>query len=724
MSAGRFFWVFAVVVLLCAGFPSGGWCSQVPSDNHVEMGKLVERAFGEALSALDTPLCRNHSLIFRQHLRNFTLWAVQMFDASAKFPRGVVSGNVYNMGDFDECLAVRGPVGIKGQYCLARVDVEEEGALKEARQSVQGTADPFTLEYSPLASAWEKVEYKGDRSKHRRDQIFWAVCSPASCSTEDVRAALDAVVRPLARAYGANASVVVDEKLCEGPALNQGQRDWTPIDCVFVIICALIILWSISATAYDFKRTETKGEKPGKDPILKALFLCFSAKKSFTKLPHLTSNADGLKVIFGLKVLSMFVVILGHKYGTSIGGAATNVDSIEESNRVVLHMLTMHADLVVDTFFCLGAFLLAYATMRHSEQYGSPPVAVMVFFRYVRLTPAYALVIFFYACVLNKLGSGPLWNSTVALDAQACADNWWTNLLYVSNYVKTNEMCMVQSWYLPCDTHFFVIGALLMSLLHRRPRVGFAALALTTAASIAAPFALTLHNKHDATVLFYRDFLFDPRASAYFNDVYIKSHMRAGPYFAGIIGGYLFYRFRLYERKIPKLWAWLLFLLATCLLNAVMFSGAIFYMPGRPDTPLEDATYAALQRFVWGGATCMLLIALASGRIPIVSRILEWTPFVILGKLTYCAYLVHFIFQLFVLGGDRNPKYITNYYMFLLSAGEIVFVFFFALLLYLLVEAPFRDIAKLIIFKGGEFPSKKTTDKNEPAAVAAPADGV
>ncbi|XP_071455245.1 nose resistant to fluoxetine protein 6-like [Hetaerina americana] len=353
--------------------------------------------------------------------------------------------------------------------------------------------------------------------------------------------------------------------------------------------------------------------------------------------------------------------------------------------------------------------------MRHSEQYGNPPVSIMVFFRYIRLTPAYTLVIFFYACILNKMGTGPLWNSTVALDTEACINNWWTNILYVSNYVNTNAMCMVQSWYLPCDTHFFIIGALLMTLLHRRPRVGQVALALTTLASIAVPFAVTLAKHHDATVLFYRDFLFDPRSDVYFNDVYIKSHMRAGPYFAGLIGGYLFFRFRLYEVKIPKPWAWGMFILGNILLQVVMFSGAIFYMPGRPYDPLESAFYAALQRFAWGVGICLLLIALSSGRIAFISKVLEWTPFVVLGKLTYCAYLVHFIFQLFSLGGDRSPKYVTNYLMFLLTAGDISFVFFFALLLYLMVEAPFRNIAKLIIFKGGDYPTKENSAESSGA---------
>lgn len=48
-----------------------------------------------------------------------------MYDASAKISSGVLSGNINNFGDFDECLNVRSPMnGASGQYCLAYVNVD------------------------------------------------------------------------------------------------------------------------------------------------------------------------------------------------------------------------------------------------------------------------------------------------------------------------------------------------------------------------------------------------------------------------------------------------------------------------------------------------------------------------------------------------------------------------------------------------------------------------
>jgi len=61
----------------------------------------------------------------------------------------------------------------------------------------------------------------------------------------------------------------------------------------------------------------------------------------------------------------------------------------------------------------------------------------------VRLTPPYAFLIFFYATLFSRLGSGPLWNEWVGKNRDYCMANWWTNLLYVNNYMNVQEMVIV-----------------------------------------------------------------------------------------------------------------------------------------------------------------------------------------------------------------------------------------------------------------------------------------
>jgi hypothetical protein len=67
-------------------------------------------------------------------------------------------------------------------------------------------------------------------------------------------------------------------------------------------------------------------------------------------------------------------------------------------------------------------------------------IVVVTIISLVRLTPPYAFLIFFYATMLSRLGSGPLWNQWVGRNRDYCVANWWTNLLYINNYINVQEM--------------------------------------------------------------------------------------------------------------------------------------------------------------------------------------------------------------------------------------------------------------------------------------------
>lgn len=56
-----------------------------------------------------------------------------------------------------------------------------------------------------------------------------------------------------------------------------------------------------------------------------------------------------------------------------------------------------------------------------------------------RLTPAYAFILLLHATWLPKLQDGPLWPRGAEVERNFCRRNWWTNLLYVNNYVNADE---------------------------------------------------------------------------------------------------------------------------------------------------------------------------------------------------------------------------------------------------------------------------------------------
>ena len=57
---------------------------------------------------------------------------------------------------------------------------------------------------------------------------------------------------------------------------------------------------------------------------------------------------------------------------------------------------------------------------------------------FFRLTPAYGLIMLLLSTILLHMGSGPLW-AFMDREAEKCEAYWWTNLLYINNFIHADE---------------------------------------------------------------------------------------------------------------------------------------------------------------------------------------------------------------------------------------------------------------------------------------------
>lgn len=53
--------------------------------------------------------------------------------------------------------------------------------------------------------------------------------------------------------------------------------------------------------------------------------------------------------------------------------------------------------------------------------------------------PVYGLMIAFHAFVLLHLADGPLWKKIAVQESEYCRQNWWSNLLFINNYVDADH---------------------------------------------------------------------------------------------------------------------------------------------------------------------------------------------------------------------------------------------------------------------------------------------
>lgn len=76
---------------------------------------------------------------------------LEVFDASTKFPSGILSGNTFDFGNYDECIGINVQLDddiIKGQYCLPKITIEIPDI---SRIKSTGTEDNFI-------STWSKIQ--------------------------------------------------------------------------------------------------------------------------------------------------------------------------------------------------------------------------------------------------------------------------------------------------------------------------------------------------------------------------------------------------------------------------------------------------------------------------------------------------------------------------------------------------------------------------------------
>ncbi|XP_068737951.1 nose resistant to fluoxetine protein 6-like isoform X2 [Montipora capricornis] len=197
--------------------------------------------------------------------------------------------------------------------------------------------------------------------------------------------------------------------------------------------------------------------------------LCFSITRNTSKIMDCSVPPGAITSVNGVRVLSLWWIILGHTYTAIVTSGILN-DILLLLN--IVHRFTFgtisNAFFAVDSFFVLSGLLVAYLSFRRMEQNdGKLPLFKFYFHRFWRLTPSYMFVILFYSNLYAFLGEGPYWFSSQ--NSTLCEKYWWTNLLYINNFYPTNSgnQCLGWSWYLANDMQFYIISPLVIFLVKR-----------------------------------------------------------------------------------------------------------------------------------------------------------------------------------------------------------------------------------------------------------------
>nr|KAG5692737.1 hypothetical protein BaRGS_033848 [Batillaria attramentaria] len=367
------------------------------------------------------------------------------------------------------------------------------------------------------------------------------------------------------------------------------------------------------------------------------LLMCFSVYTNGAKLLSTKQTGGTLSCVHGVRFFSMTWVVLGHTFLMPVGAASNLLTYFAGATQRWTFQAISNATVSVDTFFVLSGLLVAYLSLKEMKRTAGKLNWFMFYFhRFWRLTPPYMLIIVVYMCLGRYWGSGPLWLDKQG-DRDNCKTSWWTNLLYINNFVDLDKICLGQSWYLANDMQFYVLSPLIFVPLYYSPIMGLVSAMFFLIATTVTPAAITMHDHLPPGLLAGVDAA--STGANYQQVYYVKPYCRMGPYIVGMLTGYLLYRTdcRLRINKMVNLLCWAV--AAACAL-AVLY-GLYETSHGHLVSLPVSALYNAVNRTVWGACVAWVIFACVTGNGGFVNTILSWPALMPLSRLTYCIYLLH-----------------------------------------------------------------------------------
>ncbi|XP_052226413.1 nose resistant to fluoxetine protein 6-like [Dreissena polymorpha] len=648
-------------------------------------------------------------------------WALSMLDAIGKLPNGILNGNILLMGDYEECVNVTATLydgpnrthpthPFKGQYCTT-------GIPTGPPVFVPGDVGSNTI---PV------------------NDIRLGLCVPSTCCEKDITALINYTLALIPGNSRLQANITV----CQKDSLP-----WDTKAIAAMVFCGVLSVVVLLGTLYDMlvlhelhrycsvskiedgeevTKLLAEGNSDSSDsygthnkthvqnatePGLGArILVSFSLYTNASKLLSTRSQAGNLGCVNGIRFFSISWVILGHSYAFSLYQSRNVFPFISSQLQTWSFMAVVNATVAVDTFFLLSGLLVSYLGLKQLNRVGGVRNlnwAMFYFHRFWRLTPAYGLFIFLYVSLTRYYGNGPFWPQGGS-EYKEC-QGWWMNLLYINNFFKPEKTCVLWSWYLANDMQFYMVSPLMLIPLYISGVYGLmSCLAFLTICLVSTGAISTIENLPMGLI----EGINLPSAntqnssdngnngiSDYFDDYYIKPYTRIGPYVIGMLLGYWLYKTngKKHMKLVAVLLGWLL--AAICCLsvlygNFTTISGR--HMPSKH----EVALYNSVHSTVWALGVAWVIYACCTGNGGFVNKLLSWSLFIPLSRLTYLVYLVHPVIMLIFTDSLRQSIYLTEFdvaYMFL---GHLVLAHACAFVLTLAIEAPFIGLEKALLGQG------------------------
>ncbi|KAJ9599467.1 hypothetical protein L9F63_010054, partial [Diploptera punctata] len=372
--------------------------------------------------------CIKDSQYYLEELDNFALWALKMYDSSAKIPSGLLNGNVNQYGDIDQCLSVKSPSRggvVTGRYCLTTMALNLSNPNRPALQQIHKLLLSHGMFQSNLDDPGHRVP--------RFSSLHWALCVPASCEANDVQLALSELLHKHTEGTGLVFQVHVTPEMCQ---VKKEKFD-LPTSTLFVggIFLSIITL-AIIATATDPGWRLVDHELSTSRNLVQA----FSLRKNVLALFNLSRSSDDIESIHGIRALHALLLLIAHKCMALFFNPYLDRTAMAEALGRSWTGFARGAWLYTEPFILMSGLLTSYSFYKELQTKNKLNVPREYFSRFMRIVPNLVILILFCTFILPWTGNGPLWNQVVQHHSDICKQTWWRNLLFIHNYFGFADM--------------------------------------------------------------------------------------------------------------------------------------------------------------------------------------------------------------------------------------------------------------------------------------------
>ncbi|KAH8382323.1 hypothetical protein KR009_002919 [Drosophila setifemur] len=575
-------------------------------------------------------------------------WALKMFDSWGKYPSGMLTGNFYDLGNYDECLAVSRKISqpdttIRGKYCFLTVTPSE----------ILGNGNS-------IPEAWK---------------IRIATCLPASCRASHMNKFLQRMLNLDVSTPG----IGITESSCQ----TSDREPWDGLTVFTVAFLSVMGSIVVLFTLIDYLLCRNQDELP-------RLVKVFSARvhsRALFRVEDTKSNPNVIDCLHGIRCLSLFWVIYCHEYVMYFSSANINFIDMITWAELPYSSFVIHGFFSVDSFFFLSGMLVSLLALRYMDKTkGKLNVLLMYLHRLIRIFPIMAMAIPIYMKMMPLLADGPLFKDGFS-GLEECKVTWYWSLLFMQNYVSNR--CLGHTWYLAVDMQLFIISPILLIALYKWGKKAAAGIVILVLLISGCLFTTMMINNYSM--------MLKNITVPSMDNMYYATHTHATPWLIGFLFGYFLHLNR--GRKFQL--NWLVVGLGWLFSLALIFTSIFALYPAAkwtaPDlSTLADSFYTTLSRIAWPLALGWVVFACMQGYGGMANSFLSsplWQP---LSRLSYSIYMWHKFIMEINIRSVRTNTYFSDYEVMLKFWADLGFTLLMSYLLHLLIEAPFSGLGNFL----------------------------